>query len=137
MANYRAANSLLPEVDNEANDTTDDSDSAPNPWYKNRLLLGLWATAVALLIVLIVYGIVEISRGAGGGSTSTTTSSTTSTRSSTTSSSTTPSPPSTETPPPPDTPETAPSPQQGNNSPAPAPPTHHHHHFPHIPLPHW
>jgi hypothetical protein len=124
-----------------------DSDSAepdvvPDPWYKNRLLVGLWVTAVALLIVLIVYGIVEISRGAGGGSTSTTTSST-STRPSTTSSSTTSPSPTTETapPPPPETPEQTPGeapPQQGNDSPAPAPPPpSHHHHLPHIPLPHF
>ena len=86
LYDYGAAGSLPPKVDNEPNDAADSAsgepDSAPDPWYKNRLLLGLWATAVVLLIVLIVYGVVEISRGAGGGSTSTTTS-TTSTGSST------------------------------------------------------
>jgi cytoskeletal protein RodZ len=115
-------------------------DFVPAPWYKSRVALGLWATALILLLALIVYGIVEISRGAGS-STPTTTSSTTSTRSSTSSSTTTPSTTATETSPPTETseqtPEEAPPPQQGNNSPAPAPPTHHHHHLPHIPMPHW
>ena len=133
MADYSAAN---PTDDSDSAD----SDVAPDPWYKNRLLLGLWAAAIVLLIVLIGYGIVEISRGAGGGGTSTTTS-TTSTRSSTTTSSTTPPSPTSETSPPPETPEQTPEepppPQQGNNSPAPAPPSHRHHHFPHIPLPHF
>ena len=112
-------------------------DFAPKPWYKNRVLVGLWATAAILLLVLFVYGIVEISRGGGSGSTPTTTSST---RSSTSSSTTTPSTTAETQPPPEETPEQTPQeapPQQGSNSPAPAPPTHRHHHFPHIPLPHF
>jgi hypothetical protein len=131
MADYRAAAGA---------DSTAGPDVVPRPWYKNRVMLGLWAAAAILVLVLIVYGIVEISRGTGSNSTPTTTSSTTSSTTSTSSSTSTPST-TNETSPPPETPEQtpeqAPPPQQGNNSSAPAPPTHHHHHFPHIPLPHF
>jgi hypothetical protein len=114
------------------------SDSAPEAWYRNRVLLAVWALMVALLVTLLIYGIVELSRG--GGETrgpATTTSSTTPTRSSTTSPTTT-----TETPPPPETPEQTPEepPPPANGSPAPAEPPQHHHHLPHVPstvtLPH-
>ncbi|MBV8862476.1 MAG: hypothetical protein JO259_11525 [Mycobacterium sp.] len=118
-------------------------DGAPTPWYRKRTLLALWALMVAILIALIVYGIVELSRGGGGGPT-TTTPSTTPTRSSTTKPS-----PTTSTAPPSSTPATTPEespssppqgPAPGNNSPAPAAPPTHHHHWPHIPptisLPH-
>jgi cytoskeletal protein RodZ len=113
-------------------------DGAPEPWYRNRVLLALWALMVALLLGLLIYGIVELSRGGGGaGGPATTTSSTTPTESSTTSTTTTPST-STETPPPTETPEQAPPP--ANGSPAPAEPPQHHHRLPHIPstvtLPH-
>jgi hypothetical protein len=133
-------------LEHEPDRTADDADSAasdgaPEPWYRNRILLALWALMVALLLTLVIYGIVELSRG--GGETSgpaTTTSSTTPTRSSTTSPTTTPST-TIETPPPPETPEQTPEevPPPANNSPAPAePPQHHHHH--HVPstvtLPH-
>jgi cytoskeletal protein RodZ len=110
-------------------------DGAPEPWYRNRVVLALWALMVALLLTLVIYGIVELSRG--GGETSgptTTTSSTTPTRSPTTSPTPTPSN-STETPPPPETPQQTPEqvPPPANNSPAPAePPQHHHHHW-HLP----
>jgi hypothetical protein len=114
------------------------SDGAPEPWYRNRILLALWALMVALLLTLVIYGIVELSRGGGGtGGPSSTTSSTTPTRSSTT----TPSTPSTTPPsstteaPPPETPEQTPeeAPPPANNSPSPAPPPRHHHlHLPHF-----
>jgi hypothetical protein len=110
-------------------------DGAPEPWYRNRVLLALWALMVALLLTLVIYGIVELSRGGGEtGGPATTTSSTTPTRSSTTSPTTTPS--STTEAPPPETPEQTPEevPPPANNSPAPAePPRHHHHlHLPHF-----
>jgi outer membrane biosynthesis protein TonB len=121
-------------------------DGAPEPWYRNRVLLALWALMVALLLALVIYGIVELSRG-GGETTgpATTTSSTTSTSapSSTTSPTTTPST-ATETSAPPETPEQTPEevppPPAANNSPAPAEPPQHQHHHPHVPstitLPH-
>jgi hypothetical protein len=116
-------------------------DGAPEPWYRNRVLLALWALMVALLLTLVIYGMVELSRG--GGETSgpaTTTSSTTPTRSSTTtpsnttSPSTTPPSSSTTEAPPPETPEQTPeeAPPPPNNSPSPAPPPRHHHHL-HLP----
>jgi hypothetical protein len=116
------------------------ADGAPQPWYRNRVLLALWALMVALLLTLISYGIVELSRG-GGETTgpATTTSTTMPTRSSTTSPNTSPST-TTEDTPPPESPEQMPeeAPPPANNSPAPAEPPHHHHH--HIPstiqLPH-
>ncbi|WP_292975517.1 hypothetical protein [Mycobacterium sp.] len=118
------------------------ADSAPNPWYRNRVLLALWVLVVALLLTLVVYGIVELSRDDGTtGPAATTSSSTTPSRSSTTSATTT-SPSTTAEAPPPsestgETPEDAPPP--ANGAPAPAEPPRHHHH-PHIPstitLPH-
>jgi cytoskeletal protein RodZ len=153
MAEYGADGSRQ-VLEHEPDRTAGDADSAapdgaPEPWYRNRILLALWALMVALLLTLVIYGIVELSRG--GGETSgpaTTTSSTTQTRSSTTSSPTTAPSTATETPPPPETPEQTPEevPPPANNSPAPAgPPQHHHHHhipstitLPHpvVPLPH-
>ena len=41
------------------------SDGAPEPWYRNRVLLALWALMVALLLTLVIYGMVELSRGGG------------------------------------------------------------------------
>jgi hypothetical protein len=127
-------------LDDEPDPTDEDADSAapdgaPEPWYRNRVLLALWALMVALLLTLVIYGIVELSRGGGEtGGPATTTSSTTPTRSSTTSPTTTPS--STTEAPPPETPEQTPEevPPPANNSPAPAePPRHHHHlHLPHF-----
>ena len=131
-------------LEHEPDRTAEDADSAapdgaPEPWYRNRVLLALWALMVALLLTLVIYGIVELSRG--GGETSgpaTTTSSTTPTRSSTsptstspttTPSTTTPST-TTETPPPPETPEETPPP--ANTSPSPPPRHHHHLHLPHL-----
>jgi cytoskeletal protein RodZ len=130
-------------LEHEPDRTAEDADSAasdgaPEPWYRNRILLALWALMVALLLTLVIYGIVELSRGGGGTSgPSSTTSSTTPTRSSTT----TPSTPSTTPPsstteaPPPETPEQTPeeAPPPANNSPSPAPPPRHHHlHLPHF-----
>jgi hypothetical protein len=113
-------------------------DGAPEPWYRNRVLLALWALMVALLLTLVIYGIVELSPG-GGETSGPATTSITPTRSSTTTPSTTTSP-STTTPsstteaPPPETPEQTPeeAPPPANNSPSPAPPTRHHHHL-HLP----
>jgi hypothetical protein len=116
-------------------------ESAPAPWYTKRSLLAVWATMVAILVVLIIYGLIQLSHGGGGGPSTTTPSTTpTPTRSSTTTPSTTTTPPSTATNPPP--PETTPEENQPpeENSPAPAEPPPHHHHLPHIPstitLPH-
>jgi cytoskeletal protein RodZ len=121
--------------------------SAPEPWYRNRWLLAVWATMVAILIGLIIYGIVQLSRGGAGGS-STTTPSTTPSHSSTPARSSTTTPPSTtETPPPPPSSSSSdeqPPPDDNGPPPAepapPAEPPHHHHHLPHIPstitLPH-
>ena len=148
MADYGAGGSLPPGFYDESSDAAHDSDSAkpdsaPDPWYRNRVLLALWAAMVALLIALIIYGLVQLSRGGEGGGPSTSTSSTTPTRSSTTSpTTTTTSPSTTTTPPPPETPEQTPeeAPPPGGHSPAPAEPPHHHHHLPHVPstvtLPH-
>ena len=130
-------------IEDEPNRTAEDADSAapdgaPEPWYRNRVLLALWALMVALLLTLVIYGIVELSRGGGEtGGPATTTSSTTPTRSSTTSPTTTPSsatPSSTTEAPPPETPEQTPEepPPPANNSPSPAPPPRHHHHL-HLP----
>jgi cytoskeletal protein RodZ len=118
----------------------------PDPWYRNRVLLVAWATAVAILIVLIIYGLIQLSHGVEGGP-STSTPSKTHTRSSTpTRSSTTTPPPSTTTPSPPpsSTPEEEEPPGDNgppaSQAPPPAEPPHHHHHLPHIPstitLPH-
>jgi len=115
-------------------------DSTSRPWYRSRVLLALWMLMVALLITLIVYGIVELSRG--GGTSIPAPSSTTPTGSSTTSpTSTTTTPSASSEAPPPETPQQTPqeAPPPANNSPAPAePPQHHHHlHVPStIPLPH-
>jgi hypothetical protein len=145
MAEY-AADGSQQVLEHEPDRTAEDADSAapdsaPEPWYRNRILLALWALMVALLLTLVIYGIVELSRG-GGGETSGPAKSTPSTspaapaRSSTTSPTTT-----TETPPPPETPEQTPQeapPPPANNSPGPAePPQHHHHHIPStVTLPH-
>jgi hypothetical protein len=144
MANYGADGPRPPGFDDEPDYAADDSasaepESAPNPWYRNRVLLALWALLVATLIVLIIYGLVQLSRGGEPGGPSTTTPSTTPMRSSTTSPTTTTTNPSTTTtppPPPPTTPEEVPP--SGGYSPA--EPPRHHHHLPHIPstvtLPH-
>ena len=138
MANYGAVDSLVhdDEPDNAADST--EPDFAPDPWYRNRVLLALWALAVALVLTLIIYGLVELSRGDEGGVPATTTPSTSHTWSSTTSPTTTTTAPSTssETPPS-ETPEQTPdeAPPQNTYSPAPTEPPRHHHHFhlPHLP----
>jgi hypothetical protein len=111
-------------------------DGAPEPWYRNRVLLALWALMVALLLTLIIYGIVELSRGGGetSGPATTSTSSTTPTPSSTTTPTSTSPTTTIETPPPPETPDQTPqeAPPPANNSPSPAPSPRHHHHF-HLP----
>jgi hypothetical protein len=139
MAEYGADGSLQQVLDDEpdrADEAADSAepDSAPDPWYRNRVLLALWALAVALVLTLIIYGLVELSRGGEGGVPATTTPSSTHTRSSTTT--TTPSS-SSETPPP-ETPEQTPgeAPPQNTNSPAPSEPPRHHHHLHLPPLPH-
>jgi hypothetical protein len=146
MAQYDADGSLQQVLDDEpdwADEAADSAepDSAPDPWYRNRVLLALWALAVALLLVLLVYGLVELSRGGEGGGPATTTPSTTHTQSSTTSPTTTTTTPSSSSeapPPPPETPEQTPEeapPPPNTYSPAPSePPRHHHHlHLPHLP----
>ena len=89
MADYGAVDSLVDvdELDNAADSA--EPDFAPDPWYRNRVLLALWALAVALVLTLIIYGLVELSRGGEGGGPATTTPSTSHTRSSTTSPTTT------------------------------------------------
>ena len=68
MADYGAVGSPLPDVDDEPNDADSaESDSAPDPWYRNRVLLAVWAAMVALLVVLIIYGLVELSLMARSG----------------------------------------------------------------------
>ena len=124
---------------------TPEPEGPPDPWYRNRLLLVAWATAVAILIVLIIYGLIQLSHGVEGG-TSTTTPTTTPTGSSTPtrSSTTTPAPTTTPPPPPSSTPEQEEPPGDNgpppSEAPPPAEPPHHHHHLPHIPstitLPH-
>jgi cytoskeletal protein RodZ len=139
MANYGAVDSLV-DVDEQGNAADSaEPDFAPDPWYRNRVLLAVWALALALLLALIIYGLVELSRGGEGGAPATTTPSTSHTRSSTTSPTMTTSPPSSsssETPPP-QTPEQTPeeAPPQNSYSPAPTEPPRHHHHFhlPHLP----
>ena len=141
MADYGAVDSLVDvdELDNAADSA--EPDFAPDPWYRNRVLLALWALAVALVLTLIIYGLVELSRGGEGGVPATTTPSTSHTRSSTTSPTktmtTTPSPSSEAPPPPTETPEQTPeeAPPPNTYSPAPSePPRHHHHlHLPHLP----
>jgi hypothetical protein len=123
-------------------------DGAPEPWYRSRMLWGLWGLLVALLLALVIYGIVELSRGGSETGGPATTTSTTTTPSSTATPTSTPST-SIEAPPPPEppdtpeqTPEEAPGeePPPANGAPAPAEPPEHHHHLPHIPstitLPH-
>jgi cytoskeletal protein RodZ len=145
MAQYDADGSLQQVLDDEPAwaDEAAEPDSAPDPWYRNRVLLALWALALALLLTLLIYGLVELSRGGEGGAPATTTPSTSHTQSSTTSSTTTttttPSSSSEAPPPPPETPEQtpeeAPPPPPNTYSPAPSePPRHHHHlHLPHLP----
>jgi len=67
MADYGAVDSLVDvdELDNAADSA--EPDFAPDPWYRNRVLLALWALAVALVLTLIIYGLVELSRGGEGG----------------------------------------------------------------------
>jgi cytoskeletal protein RodZ len=143
MAQYDADGSLQQVLDDEpdrADEAADSAepDSAPDPWYRNRVLLALWGLAVALLLTLIIYGLVELSRGGEGGGPVTTTPSTSQTQSSTTSSTTTTTttPSSSSEAPPPETPEQTPGEAPPNTySPAPSePPRHHHHlHLPHLP----
>ena len=144
MAEYDVDGSLQQVLDDEPNwaDEVADAaepDVAPDPWYRNRVLLALWALAVALVLTLIIYGLVELSRGGEGGAPATTTPSTSHTRSSTTSSTTTTTttPSSSSEAPPPETPEQTPqeAPPQNTYAPAPTEPPRHHHHFhlPHLP----
>jgi cytoskeletal protein RodZ len=137
MANYGAVDSPV-DADELYTAASAEPDFAPDPWYRNRVLLALWAVALALLLTLIIYGLVELSRGGGGGAPATTTPSTTHTRSSTTSSTTTtPTPSTSSETPPPETSEQTPqeAPPQNTYPPAPTQPPreHHHFHLPHLP----
>src|SRR5271168_3307187 len=106
MANYGAVDSLVDvdELDNAADSA--EPDFAPDPWYRNRVLLALWALALALLLTLIIYGLLELSRGDEGGVPATTTHTRSPTTSPTTTTTTTPS--SSSEAPPPETPEQTP-----------------------------
>ncbi|MGB9252932.1 MAG: hypothetical protein WCC28_24840 [Mycobacterium sp.] len=139
MAEYGPDGSLQPVRDDEPDRADQAADSAepdfaPAPWYRNRVLRALWALALALLVTLIIYGLVELSQGEGG-SPVTTTPSTSHTQSSSTSPTTTPS--SSSEAPPPQTPEQTPeqAPPQNTYSPGPSEPPreHHHFHLPHLP----
>jgi cytoskeletal protein RodZ len=141
MAEYGADGVQVLPGGPDGNSEGAEPDSAPDPWYRSRVLLALWALLVALLLGLIIYGIVGLSRGGGSSVPAPHPSSTTPTRSSstsptTTTSSTTTEAPSSETPE--QTPEEAPPPP-ANNSPEPAEPPRHRHHL-HVPstitLPH-
>lgn len=136
MAEYGADGSLQQVHDADQAADTAEPDVAPNPWYRNRALLAVWALALALLLTLIIYGLIELSRGGEGGAPATTTPSTSPTRSSTTSSTTT-TPSSSSESPSPETPGQTPeqAPPQNTDSPAPSEPPRHHHHFhlPHLP----
>ncbi len=143
MANYGTVDPQAPGPGDHPEYTqVANPESPPAPWYRKRSLLAVWATMVAILVVLIIYGLLQISHGGGGG-TSTTTPSTTPRPSSTTTPSTTTPPSTTTTPPPPSSSEEGPPaggapPPPAQNAPPAAPPPHHH--LPHIPstipLPH-
>ena len=137
MANY-GADGPRPRGSDDHPDYVEspEPESPPAPWYRNRSLLAVWATMVAILIVLIIYGLIQLSRGGGGGP-STTTPETTPTRSSSPTPSTTP-PSTTTTPPPSPSSSEEQGPPVGNapppaQAPPPAAPPEHHHHVPHIP----
>jgi hypothetical protein len=144
MASYCADDIQPPDSDdNQDYSESPEPESPPDPWYRNRLLLAVWATMVAILIVLIIYGLIQLSHGGGGGL-STTTPETTPTRSSSPTPSTTP-PSTTTTPPPSPSSSEEQGPPAGNapppaQAPPPAAPPEHHHHVPHLPstitLPH-
>jgi cytoskeletal protein RodZ len=144
MASYSADDMQPPDSDeNPDYSESPEPESPPDPWYRNRLLLAVWATMVAILIVLIIYGLIQLSQGSVGGP-STTTPETTPTRSSSPTPSTTP-PSTTTTPPPSPSSSEEQGPSAGNapppaQAPPPAAPPEHHHHVPHIPptitLPH-
>ena len=151
IANYNSGD-LPPSASDDSPEYAEAAESAetaqpegpPDPWYRKRVLLVAWATVVAILVVLIIYGLIQLSHGTGGGPEPTTPSTT---PSSTPSGSTTTSPtsePSTTTPAPSSTLEEQPPPNGNAPPPAQAPPSaqppEHHHHLPHIPptisLPH-
>jgi cytoskeletal protein RodZ len=145
MANYGAGGPQPPgfgeypdysESAEPPSELSSEPEGPPAPWYRNRWLLAVWATMVAILIVLIIYGLIQLSHGGGGGPSTTTPSTTTKRSSTTTPSTTTTNPSTTATPPaaPPTTSEEEQPPY--DSSPAPAqPPQRHHHHSPHD-LPH-
>jgi hypothetical protein len=141
MAEYGVDGSRHEVLDDEPDraDEADDSaepDFAPDPWYRKRVLLALWMLALALLVTLIIYGLVELSRGGEGGG-PVTTPATSHTQSSTTSSTTTSTPSTSSETPPSGTPEQTPgeTPPPNTYSPAPSEPPQHRHHFhlPHLP----
>lgn len=143
LADYGAAPTQQRVVTSEpvASAGQAESAGAPDPWYRNRVLLALWGLLVALLLGLLTYGIVELSRDGGTSVPAPHTSSTTPTRSSTTSPSPTTTPSTTTEAPPSETPEQTPeeAPPPATDSEAPAEPPHHRHHL-HVPstitLPH-
>lgn len=128
MANYGAGGPLSPGFGEypEYNETTE-PEPLPTPWYRKRTLLVMWATLVAILIALIIYGLIELSTGGESTITPSTTAPSSTTTSSTTSTTTTSTNVTTTAPPPPP-PTEAPSP--GGNAPV-EPVEPHHPHFPH------
>ncbi|UMB69105.1 hypothetical protein [Mycobacterium paraterrae] len=138
MADYSSDDTRQLVIPSAPDDTTS-PDPAPRPWYRSRLLIALWTLMAALLLTLIIYGIVELSRGGGASVPAPHTSTTTPTRSSTTSPSTTPpttGPSTTTEPPPPESPEQpseqAPPPPVNSPAPTQTPRHHHHWHLPHL-----
>ena len=118
MANYGTVDSQPPGSDDYPDYAESaEPESPPDPWYRNRSLLAVWATMVAILIVLIIYGLIQLSHGNGGGP-STTTSSTTPTPSSTPTRSSTPTTTTTTPPPPSSTPEEEQPPAENSSPPA-------------------
>ncbi len=108
-----------------------DQEPEPTPWYRKPLGVIAWVIAVAILLALIVYGLMELIQGGQGtGHTPGTTSSTTPTTATTTESS---APPTTteSSPPPPTSSAVAPPVQQPTQQPTRQPtqqqPTHRHH----------
>src|ERR1700751_5679898 len=125
MASYSAGDMQPPDSDDNP-DYSESPESPPDPWYRNRLLVAVWATMVAILVVLIIYGLIQLSRGSAGGP-SITTPSTTPAPSSPPTRSSTPTPSTTTTTPPPPPTSEEQQPPGGYSEPppqSPSPPPH-------------
>ncbi len=115
----------------EAPDAPDpfDQESEPTPWYRRPLGIIAWVIAVAILLALIVYGLMELIQGGQGTSHTPSTTSSTSPTTATTTVTTTPT-----TTPPSETPTSSASEppaqqptQQQTRQPTQQQPTHRHH----------